>query len=590
MRSCAFVLALFCTCHILIGQPKQNLVGSDWNDVLDAGHGELVFYWYKADPFVYIENDSLKGAEYELANAFKQFLEAKYALTLTSTWVSASRFEDIVNDISQTKGGVFGMSGVSITESRNKIVEFTPPYLPDICVIVSSQDVPVKNTFSGFLRSIEGLTAFIVKGSTFEQNLLRIQNENDIDFEFNYLKTTSDIISQLENTEKGFGYIDLPSFLIHLNRGTTVRRQYFYTFKLSGLSFAYPKDSDWKMPVEEYFNSAQFQVDKDRIIAKYFGEDVIDLIDRINKSADLGLEDEIVILTKEKELQYEELLKKSEQLKNDQRLIGIMVLALFVILATTAIYYTRYRTKLSANKTLAEKQAEIKHKNQQLTDLNNEKDNLIGVLAHDLRAPINRMLGITQIIIKEKQKDPQELVELIIKEAEGMKSLIKKILDVEAIENHRHNLKLEEVNATALIKNLVKNHEISATNKGIEIECNFANDEAILMADKIYLHQVLENLLSNAIKFSHADSVVRLEIDNNKNLLVIDQGPGFSEDDKQKIFKKFQLLSARPTAGEQSIGLGLITVKMLVELMCGSISFDSEQGKGTTFCIKLPQK
>jgi len=81
---------------------------------------------------------------------------------------------------------------------------------------------------------------------------------------------------------------------------------------------------------------------------------------------------------------------------------------------------------------------------------------------------------------------------------------------------------------------------------------------------------------------------VIIEVDAQKVIHIKDEGPGFTEHDKQKIFKKFQQLSAKPTGGEKSTGLGLITVKMLVELMKGEIHFDSREGEGTTFHIKVP--
>ncbi len=103
---------------------------------------------------------------------------------------------------------------------------------------------------------------------------------------------------------------------------------------------------------------------------------------------------------------------------------------------------------------------------------------------------------------------------------------------------------------------------------------------------------IMDNLLSNALKFSPAKSIVRVNLSSANGqyrLKVIDQGPGFSEEDKSKMFRKFQKLSARPTGGENSTGLGLSIIKVLTEKLRGDVELISEKGKGATFNIVLPR-
>jgi signal transduction histidine kinase len=118
-----------------------------------------------------------------------------------------------------------------------------------------------------------------------------------------------------------------------------------------------------------------------------------------------------------------------------------------------------------------------------------------------------------------------------------------------------------------------------------------AKSSARLKTDKLLLWRILENLLSNAIKYSPEGKSIHISSkeENERTIFVIkDEGPGFSEDDKKKMFGKFQKLSARPTGNENSTGLGLSIVKMIVEKLMGSIQVESEQGKGSTFIVSLP--
>jgi len=102
----------------------------------------------------------------------------------------------------------------------------------------------------------------------------------------------------------------------------------------------------------------------------------------------------------------------------------------------------------------------------------------------------------------------------------------------------------------------------------------------------------IENLISNAIKYTPKEGEVSVRVSLKENLLklsVADQGPGFTEDDKKHLYTKFKTLSAKPTGGEASNGLGLSLVKTLVEKLKGSINLQSEIGKGSTFEVVVPQ-
>ena len=113
----------------------------------------------------------------------------------------------------------------------------------------------------------------------------------------------------------------------------------------------------------------------------------------------------------------------------------------------------------------------------------------------------------------------------------------------------------------------------------------------LLNLDRLYLTQIIENLISNSLKFSNNHKKIAIELQRKEKSMLIsinDQGPGFTEDDKKRLFKKFQQLSAKPTSGEKSTGLGLSIVKKYVDLMKGNIWVESEENQGATFFIEFP--
>jgi len=105
------------------------------------------------------------------------------------------------------------------------------------------------------------------------------------------------------------------------------------------------------------------------------------------------------------------------------------------------------------------------------------------------------------------------------------------------------------------------------------------------------MHEIVDNLVSNAVKYTPCGGSIRVITEGSgarRRFIVEDEGPGFTEDDRSKMFGKFQKLSARPTGGESSFGLGLAIVKLLVDLHDGEIIVESAPDKGCRFIVELP--
>jgi signal transduction histidine kinase len=170
-----------------------------------------------------------------------------------------------------------------------------------------------------------------------------------------------------------------------------------------------------------------------------------------------------------------------------------------------------------------------------------------------------------------------------------LNEMIAKILDVEAIESRKMNLKMESVSLSDILNDVADRYVNDALKKNITVTRNITSG-VLAQADKNYAEQVLENLVSNAVKFSPFDRsvLINLATQNDKVICEIkDQGPGLSEEDKKKLFGKYQKLSAKPTGNEISTGLGLSIVKKFVEAMDGEIWCESELGNGASFFVKL---
>lgn len=250
----------------------------------------------------------------------------------------------------------------------------------------------------------------------------------------------------------------------------------------------------------------------------------------------------------------------------------------------------------SANDKLTETSLELAEMNDELQKANDLKNDLMGVAAHDLKDPLQIIILYTDMLRDRMRDDPFAVTKLdkIYKSSEKMIQLISGMLEIASIESGKLVPNLKEIEADKAAKSVTKSLTPLAENKKQTLHLDATSGQTIT-ADKMLLNQILKNLVSNAIKFSpHEKNIWFSVMKREKNgggviFTVRDEGPGLTVEDKEKLFRKFQRLSNKPTGGENSTGLGLAITKDLINLHGGSIRVESETGKGCTFIVELPQ-
>lgn len=270
------------------------------------------------------------------------------------------------------------------------------------------------------------------------------------------------------------------------------------------------------------------------------------------------------------------------------------LLLLVIILQVRAYYILKRQNSIITKQSIEiQKQNEaLARQNQQLNDLNVEKQQIIGVVSHDLKGPFNRIFAIMQLMSMSGDNltdDQKEYVGKIHQIAVDGLNMVRNLLDSRQIEEKILDLTLEPIELKPYVSSFVKNFRTVADRKKINLHFK-SPDGVVVMADRLYLSRILDNLLSNAIKFSEKEKNVTVSIENSGEqalLTVTDEGPGISEEDQKKLYLKFQKLTARPTGGESSTGLGLSIVKTLIEKMGGHVNCKSQLGKGAAFSITL---
>ncbi len=258
-----------------------------------------------------------------------------------------------------------------------------------------------------------------------------------------------------------------------------------------------------------------------------------------------------------------------------------------ILLLTAAVAYSARRAAIDRKRM----NKELLASNQKLVELNREINGLVNTIVHDLKSPLNSVQGILSLIQMNGAGDGKldDLVATANKSLANGHEIIRELLTLRELEENSGQTNFTRIDVPELIRELYGNFLAMAQQK--EITLTMTADPCALTSDKALLRRVLDNLISNALKFSFRGGVVTITAIGQEDRVIFrveDHGPGFSQEDLTKIYGKFQKLSARPTAGEQSNGLGLATVQALAKHLNGVIELDTRQGRGSVFTIGFP--
>lgn len=235
----------------------------------------------------------------------------------------------------------------------------------------------------------------------------------------------------------------------------------------------------------------------------------------------------------------------------------------------------------------------IAERTQELTALNQQKDHILGAVAHDLRGPLSS-IRLSAEVLRDDDLSAESralFVEAIYDTASKLLRRVDDLLDLSAIAVGSVKLMPEMVDLAAFLEQVRHMHSFVGAHKGIALQIDHRGVDRWRF-DPRRIEQVLDNLIDNAFKFSHPQTTVTVSVFQQDDALVFavaDQGQGIRPQDMDKLFEMFEQTTTRPTGSEPSTGLGLSICKRLVELHGGTISVESEVGQGSRFTVRLPR-
>ncbi|MCY7374475.1 MAG: CHASE3 domain-containing protein [Pyrinomonadaceae bacterium] len=243
------------------------------------------------------------------------------------------------------------------------------------------------------------------------------------------------------------------------------------------------------------------------------------------------------------------------------------------------------RERLLDNEKAARREAEI---------ANRMRDEFLATVSHELRAPLNSILGWGRLLQKGQLDEPttEKALGTIVRNAESQNRLIEDLLDVSRIISGKLRLEVMTIKPINIVESALETVRPAAEAKGITIEISGGKEVSHISGDPNRLQQVLWNLLSNAIKFTPTDGTVKLEIERRDDFVEIrvkDNGVGIKEEFLPYVFDRFRQADASSIRKFGGLGLGLAIVRHITEMHGGTVRAESAgENQGSTFIVRLP--
>jgi two-component system sensor histidine kinase/response regulator len=240
-------------------------------------------------------------------------------------------------------------------------------------------------------------------------------------------------------------------------------------------------------------------------------------------------------------------------------------------------------------------QLALKSARDRLRQLAEDKDELLGMLAHDLKNHLGGMQMSSQLLHKRIERLGDEraarLSENIVRSGGQLLAFVREFL-ANAAADHGVALKLATLSLSDAAAHALQKYAEAARLKQLVLDTKLPKEGTAVLADASALDQVLDNLLSNALKFTPPGGHILVSVHpgaGHVECRIQDDGPGFTAEDRVRMFRRYARLSARPTGGEPSSGLGLSIVLKLVQAMHGELVCESIAGQGACLIVRLPQ-
>lgn len=266
---------IICSLHLSIAQHYENGITS--------GEATFDILYFENIPFVYEKNGQMSGIEVDILNYFKDWLKKNKSISLTFNFKKQEDFNLLIDGVKNSKDGTIAIGAISTTDERRKKVIFTAPYMKNVSVLVTSGSIETMRTNEDLKNILPTIQPYTVQGSSHEEYLLELYTRADLDLKMEYVKHPLDVLTQIKESPRNFGYVDVITFWSYLQSN----KEYLKINRIGNVAdenfaIALPVSSEWEPIFNEFFESGfGFTATKDyrKILEKHLGYEVLSSVE-----------------------------------------------------------------------------------------------------------------------------------------------------------------------------------------------------------------------------------------------------------------------------------------------------------------------
>lgn len=406
-----------------------------------------------------------------------------------------------------------------------------------------------------------------------------LQNENNSPW-FKELSQAKLILCYIEKDDLDKAEVYVDEILIDLLKEKDSYRQ-FLEFK--AVSEFYSKKGNYE---EAWKYANQFIDLKEHYKYSHDQEQLVNIRDKY----------EIEFREKENIILRNEAIVRDSKLRNQQIFIWVSSFLVLVILWLLWVTYDLYKRKRKSNINLRNNQRILNENNRNLASINEQKNNLFSIVAHDVKSPVSAIMASVNLLRTSRDKLSDRDIDYLIvelgKQAENLYDLIESVLTWARSQMDGYTFSNKHFNVSHLLEKVDDIYTLEIEKKNIAITCTIPKD-VYINGDEKAIEVIVRNLIYNAIKFTDARGKIEYAYSEDEKFAHIhinDSGIGISQENIEKIFKKKQRVTIKGTANESGNGIGLILCSEIARKMGGMITVDSELGVGSTFTLSIPKQ
>lgn len=277
---CSLTL-VFLVSSVALSQ-AQSLSGDSWSNIKAAGEGTIKVAYYEEDHYAYRNSaGEVEGVQIEIFQHFIKYTEKSYNVDLDVEYIAYNDFPRFYEDVKNAGNGVFGMGNVTITEDRKETIKFSPPYLTNIAILITHEDVSDLRSMEALDRQFVDKKAVVYKGTTHEKRFDKIKEQYFPELDFVTSASDEETIKLVSENPNYFSYVDLSIYWLAKQNGKPIKRHPVGDQTSENFGFIMPQASDWDMIMEEFFDlghgyrsNPKYQ----RVLVDYLGVEVTKML------------------------------------------------------------------------------------------------------------------------------------------------------------------------------------------------------------------------------------------------------------------------------------------------------------------------